>query len=128
MGVDHNRTSLMAAVMEKKVGIKFVDMDIFVNIVGGVKMDEPAADLPLALSLASSFLDRPVKADTVIFGEVGLAGEVRGIGQAELRIKEAKKMGFERAIIPRNNMKKTKIGGMELIGVSSIKEALDVLF
>jgi len=128
LGVDHNRLSLMAAVMEKKVGMKFIDMDIFVNIVGGIKMEEPAVDLPMAVSLASSFLDRAVPPDMVIFGEVGLAGEVRGIGQPELRLKEASKMGFKKALLPANNHKKLKAGGMELTGVASIKEALDALF
>ena len=128
MGVDHNRVSLMAAVMEKKVGIKFIDMDIFVNIIGGVKMDEPALDLPLAIAMASSLMDKPIPSDIIIFGEVGLAGEVRGIGQAELRLKEAKKMGFKRALLPKNNVDTLKKSKMNLIGVNSIKEALDVLF
>lgn len=128
MGVDQNRVALIAAVMEKKVGMKFVDMDIFVNIIGGVRMDEPAVDLPLAVSLASGFLDKALPADMVVFGEAGLAGEVRGVGQAELRLKEAKKMGFKKALLPKNNLERLKSGGMELFGVSSIKEALDVLF
>ena len=128
MGVDHNRVSLMAAVMEKKAGIRFIDMDIFVNIIGGVRMEEPAVDLPLAVSLASSFFDKPVPSDMVIFGEVGLAGEVRGIGQAELRLKEAMKMGFKRALLPANNTGRLKVKGMTLVGVSSIREALDELF
>lgn len=127
MGVDHNRVSLVAAIMEKKLGMKFVDMDIFVNITGGIKMEEPAVDLPLALSLASSFLDRPVSAHTVIFGEVGLAGEVRGIGQADLRLREAAKMGFKRAVLPKNNMERLKTKGIEIIGVSTIREALDAV-
>ena len=128
MGVDHNRTSLMAAVMEKKAGMRFVDMDIFVNIVGGVRVEEPALDLPLAVALASSLLDRPVPADTVVFGEVGLAGEVRGTGRAEPRLKEAAKMGFRRALIPKNNLDRTESKEMELTGVGSVREALDVLF
>jgi DNA repair protein RadA/Sms len=128
MGVDHNRVSLIAAVMEKKVGMRFVDMDIFVNIIGGISMDEPAVDLPLAISLASSFLDKPVPEDMVIFGEIGLAGEVRGIGQPEMRLKEAQKMGFKKALLPANNVERLKKGKMELVGVSSVKEALDVLF
>ena len=128
MGIDHNRVSLIAAVLEKKVGIRFIDMDIFINIIGGVKMDEPAADLPLAVSLASSLFDKPVPSDTVVFGEVGLAGEVRGIGQAELRLKEAVKMGFKRAVLPKNNLKGLKVKGMDLTGVKSVKEAMDGLF
>jgi DNA repair protein RadA/Sms len=128
MGVDHNRVSLIAAVMEKKVGMRFIDMDIFVNIIGGVSMDEPAADLPLAVSLASSFLDKPVPEDMVIFGEIGLAGEVRGIGQPELRLKEAEKMGFKKALLPANNMERLKKGKIKLYGVSSLKEALDAIF
>ncbi|MDT8316397.1 MAG: DNA repair protein RadA [bacterium] len=128
MGVDHNRVSLMAAIMEKKLGMKFIDMDIFVNIVGGVKIDEPAADLPLAISLASSYLDKSVPKDMIIFGEIGLAGEVRGVGQAELRLKEAVKMGFKKALLPKNNMKQLKSKEIELIPAVSIKEALDLVF
>jgi len=128
MGVDHNRVSLMAAIMEKKLGMKFIDMDIFVNIVGGVKIDEPAADLPLAISLASSYLDKSVPKDMIIFGEIGLAGEVRGVGQAELRLKEAVKMGFKKALLPKNNMKQIKSKEIELIPAVSIKEALDLIF
>ena len=129
MGVDHNRVSLIAAVIEKKLGIKFVDMDIFVNIVGGVKMEEPAIDLPLALSLGSSYMDKPVPSDLTIFGEIGLAGEARGVGQPETRLKEAAKMGFKRALMPKNNVDKLKnIKNIDLIGVNSIKEAFDVLF
>ncbi len=129
MGVDHNRVSLIAAVIEKKLGIKFVDMDIFVNIVGGIKMEEPAVDLPLAVSLGSSYLDKPVPSDLTIFGEIGLAGEVRGIGQPEMRLKEAAKMGFKRALMPKNNVKKLKnFKEIDLIGVNSIKEAFDALF
>lgn len=128
MGVDHNRVSLMAAIMEKKLGMKFVDMDIFVNIVGGVRIDEPAADLPLAMSLASSYLDKPVPKDMVIFGEIGLAGEIRGVGQAELRLKETVKMGFKKALLPKNNIKQLKNKDIELIPAGSIKEALDLVF
>jgi len=128
MGVDHNRVSLIAAVIEKKVGIKFIDMDIFVNIVGGIKMEEPAVDLPLAVSLVSSYLDKPVSSDIAIFGEIGLAGEIRGIGQPELRLREAAKMGFKRALMPKNNVDKLHIKNIDLIPVSSIKEAFDALF
>ena len=128
MGVDHNRVSLMAAIMEKKLGMKFIDMDIFVNIVGGVRIDEPAADLPLALSLASSYLDKAIPKDTIVFGEIGLAGEVRGVGQPELRLKEAVKMGFKKAMLPKNNIKHLKNKEIELIPTGSIKEALDLIF
>ncbi len=128
MGVDNNRVSLLAAVMEKKVGTRFIDKDIFVNIVGGVRMDEPAVDLPLAVSLASSLFDKPVPSDLVVFGEMGLAGEVRGIGQAEVRLKEAEKLGFKRALMPKSSMDRLKVKGMALEGVRSIREALDVLF
>ncbi len=92
-------------------------------------MEEPAIDLPLALSLGSSYMDKPVPSDLTIFGEIGLAGEARGVGQPETRLKEAAKMGFKRALMPKNNVDKLKnIKNIDLIGVNSIKEAFDVLF
>ena len=128
IGVDHNRVSLLVAVLEKKVGMSLINQDVFVNVAGGVRIDEPAVDLGIVVSVASSYLEKAVDPATVVFGEVGLGGEIRGISQGDIRIRESAKLGFSRCILPRSNKKtaqsKTDIS---LVGVSSVKEALDVL-
>ena len=128
IGVDHNRVSLLAAVLEKKVGMTLINQDVFVNVAGGVKVDEPAVDLGIVISVASSYMDRPVDPKTVVFGEVGLGGEVRGISHGDIRIKESAKLGFTRCVLPERN-KRTFQGKMdiELAGVNSVEEALDLL-
>lgn len=129
IGIDHNRISLLVAVLGKRVGMEMGDQDIFVNVAGGLRVDEPAADLAIISAMISSFSDRFVDPNSIIFGEVGLAGEVRGVSQPELRIKEAKKLGFTKCIIPKSN--KVSCGhleDMELIGVDSITGLMDVLF
>jgi DNA repair protein RadA/Sms len=129
VGVDSNRISLLVAVLGKRVGIEMGDQDIFVNVAGGLKVDEPAADLSIVSAMISSFLDRPVSGSLVVFGEVGLAGEVRGVSQAEMRIKEAKKLGFSRCILSRSNLEGCNhMQGMDLVGVDSVKSLLEVLF
>jgi DNA repair protein RadA/Sms len=129
IGVDHNRISLLVAVLGKRMGIEMGDQDIFVNVAGGLRVDEPAADLAIVSAMISSFLDRPVDKNMVVFGEVGLAGEIRAVSQAELRIKEAKKLGFSRCILSRSNLEGCSLtGGIELVGVDSVKSLLDVLF
>jgi DNA repair protein RadA/Sms len=129
MGVDHNRISLLVAILGKRVGMEMGDQDIFVNVAGGLKVDEPAADLAIVSALVSSFLDRSVDREIVIFGEVGLAGEIRGVSQPELRIKEAKKLGFSRCLLPKSNLEGCRpIEGMELVNVDSINELVDLLF
>lgn len=128
IGVDHHRLSLLVAVLEKKVGLSLAGQDIFLNVAGGVKLNEPAADLGMIMAVASSHLDKPIAGNTLLLGEVGLAGEVRGITQAELRIKEAAKLGFSRCILPAGNLKQVKAKGLELIGVKSVEEALDRVF
>lgn len=129
MGIDHNRVSLLAAVLEKICGFDLGNHDIFINVAGGVKLDEPAADLGIVSSMISSFLDRPIDPDTVVCGEVGLTGEVRGIHRVEERIKEVDRMGFKRSIIPKTAFEnvplKTKI---KLNRISNIKELSDYLF
>jgi DNA repair protein RadA/Sms len=129
IGVDHNRVSLLAAVMDKICGFRLGGHDIFINVAGGMKVDEPAVDLGIVASMASSFLDRPIDAATVVFGEVGLTGEVRGISQMDMRIKEAARMGFKRCIIPqtpfRNDSMEKK---MEFIKVNNLKKLLEYLF
>jgi DNA repair protein RadA/Sms len=129
IGVDHNRISLLVAVLGKRMGVEMGDQDIFLNVAGGLKVDEPAADLAIVSALVSSFLDRPVDRDMVVFGEVGLAGEIRGVSQPELRIKEARKLGFSRCLLPRSNLEGCgPLDGMELVDVHSLKGLMDVLF
>jgi DNA repair protein RadA/Sms len=130
IGVDPNRVSLLVAVLEKKVGMNLAQQDIFVNVAGGVRVEEPAVDLGVVSAVASSFLDKPIPSKTMVIGEVGLAGEVRGIHQADVRIKEASKLGFKRCLLPVSNRSRIKpeFDGIELIGVSSVEEALETLF
>ena len=99
--------------------------DIFLNVAGGAKLNEPAADLGMVVAVASSHLDKVVDPHSMVLGEVGLAGEVRGITQPEMRVKEAAKFGFHRCILPAGSMKQVKVKGMELIGVKSVEEALE---
>ena len=129
LGIDHNRVALLVAVMEKKLGMHLMGHDIFINVAGGVKIDEPAIDMGIVAAVASSFLDRPVQQGTIILGEIGLTGEVRAISQIETRIAEARKMGFNRCVLPQSNLKRT-IGkkGMELVGVNNVSEAMEALF
>lgn len=129
VGIEAARVSVLVAVLEKKIGLNMANQDIFLKVAGGLKLEEPAVDLGILASIASNYLDKPVNPKTVVFGEVGLAGEVRAINQAELRIKEALNLGFERCIIPKDNAKRIKGNkSLEIVGVSSVKEAMDVLF
>jgi len=129
IGVDHNRISLLVAVLGKRIGMELGDQDIFVNVAGGLKVDEPAADLGIVSAMMSSFLNRPVDRNLVVFGEVGLAGEIRGVSQPDLRIREAKKLGFSRCLLSRNNFEGANPpGDMELGGVESIQELYELLF
>jgi DNA repair protein RadA/Sms len=132
IGVDFNRVSLLLAVLEKRVGMHLMGMDVFVNVVGGLAIDEPAVDLGIIAAVASSFREKPINAQTVVMGEVGLAGEVRGISQAEARIKDAAKLGFTRCILPALNAGKIEKSAtfktMELMGVHSVDEAMERLF
>jgi DNA repair protein RadA/Sms len=130
IGVDPNRVSLLVAVLEKKVGMNLAQQDIFVNVAGGVRVEEPAVDLGIISAVASSFLDRPIPSKTMVIGEVGLAGEVRGIHQAEVRMKEASKLGFKRCLLPKSNLSRisAEFAGIEMIGVGSVEETLETLF
>jgi DNA repair protein RadA/Sms len=128
-GVDTNRVSLLVAVMEKRLGMQMLNQDIFVNVAGGMKVDEPGADLGLVAAMASSFRNKVIDSEMVVFGEVGLGGEVRGISQAEARIKESAKLGFKRCLLPKQNLDKLKRPqGFDLIGASSVQEAMKALF
>lgn len=126
-GIDHNRVSLLMAVLDKRVGMLLQNQDAYLKVAGGVKLDEPAIDLAIAVSIVSSFRDTPTKATDCIIGEVGLTGEVRRVSRIEQRVQEAEKLGFERVILPENNLGGWKAPkGIELIGVSSVQQALYV--
>ena len=124
LGVDPARASLLVAILEKKAGLTLGDRDVYVNVAGGVRIREPAADLPVAVAIASSAGEHPAGAKTVVFGEVGLAGEVRAVSQAESRLKEAAKLGFERCVLPSASAKGLKANGIEIVGVRTVEEAL----
>jgi DNA repair protein RadA/Sms len=129
LGLDHNRVSLLVAVMEKKLGLNMAGQDIFMNVAGGVKVTEPAVDLGVVSAVASSFLERSVPEGTLLVGEVGLAGEVRGVSHLAARIGEVKKMGFTRCIVPENSLKPLKkIRDIDLIGIKQLSEVMDILF
>ena len=124
-GMDPNRVNLLLAVLEKRVGLKLAEQDVFVNVAGGVKIMEPAADLATALAVASSFREQPVEPTTIVLGEVGLAGEVRAVSQVEKRLREAARQGFEKAVISRHNAAKLpKDLGLKVVSVSNVNEAI----
>jgi DNA repair protein RadA/Sms len=128
IGVDHQRVSLLAAVLERQLNVSLYNRDIFLNVAGGVKVEEPAIDLGIVAAVASSALNKSIDTKTVFIGEVGLTGEVRGISQVEIRLKEASKLGFKNALVPEVN--KERIHGdssMEVVGVSSIKDVLTIV-
>ena len=128
-GVDVNRVSLLLAVLEKRKGLHLTGQDVYVNVVGGIQVDEPAIDLGIVAAVASSLRDRPVDTHTVVIGELGLGGEVRAVSQAELRVREAAKLGFRRCLLPARNLEKMEpIRGIELTGVRELSDALDAIF
>ncbi len=134
-GLDFNRVAIIIAVLEKRAGLQLYNCDIFINVVGGVKIMEPAADLGAALSIASSFMDKPVQTKVMMVGEIGLTGEVRPVNRMEERLREGAKMGFNRCILPRGNISSTFITSMkeleknlEMIGVSTLAQALNLAF
>jgi len=127
-GVELNRVSLLLAVMEKRLGLHLSGQDVYVNVVGGMHIDEPAIDLGIVAAVTSSLREVTIEPGLLVLGEVGLGGEVRGISQAELRIREAAKMGFKRCLLPERNLAKLEpIDGMELVGINEVGEALDVV-
>ena len=129
LGLDHHRVSLLVAVMEKKLSLDLMNHDIFLNVAGGVKIDEPAVDLAILTAIASSFLDKSIAVDSLVLGEVGLTGEVRAIGNIEQRLSEAHKLGFQRCVFPKSNLKRIDPpSGMEIVGVDSVGEAMESLF
>jgi DNA repair protein RadA/Sms len=129
IGVDHNRISLLVAVLGKKIGMELGDQDIFVNVAGGLRIDEPAADLGIVSAMMSSYLDKPVDRGLVMFGEIGLAGEIRAVSQPELRIKEAEKLGFSSCLLATTNLNGINPPStMKIKGIKSIKDLYDYLY
>ena len=128
VGLDQTRLALLLAVLDKRAGLNLATDDVFVNVAGGMSIDEPAADLAVLAAVASSLRNRPIQGDTVVFGEVGLAGEVRGASQAPLRVREAQQLGFTRCVIPENNFSASDVpAGMTIVGVRNVAEALDAV-
>ncbi|SUC78378.1 DNA repair protein RadA [Providencia stuartii] len=127
VGLEQNRLAILLAVLHRHGGLQMSDQDVFVNVVGGVKVTETSADLALLLSLVSSFRDRPLPRDLVVFGEVGLAGEIRPVPSGQERISEAAKHGFKRAIVPHANMPKKSPPDMKVYGVKKLSDALSVM-
>ena len=128
IGIDPYRLALLVAILEKRVGLNLGHQDIFFNVAGGIRVDEPGADLGIIVAIASSLLNKAVPFKCILLGEVGLTGEVRSINQPEIRLIEAKKMGFDKAILPKNNIRHIKYKDLEIIGVKVIKEAFQYLF
>ncbi|MGD8958321.1 MAG: DNA repair protein RadA, partial [Desulfobacteraceae bacterium] len=129
LGLDQNRVALLAAVMEKKLGMHLMGHDIFMNVAGGIKVGEPAVDMGIVAALASSFLDKALPEGTIVLGEVGLTGEVRAISHVETRVAETQKMGFNRCIVPAGSLKRMKVpAGLRAVGVKTISEAVETLF
>ena len=127
-GVDFNRLNMLMAVLEKRLGMRLSEYDAYVNITGGIRMNEPAIDLAIVIAIISSYKEKPVSDRLICFGEVGLSGEVRGISQPAARISEAKKLGFTKCILPQVSLKGIgKTEGIELIGVSSVREAAEAI-
>ena len=126
VGLEQNRLAILLAVLHRHGGLQMADQDVFVNVVGGVKVTETSADLALLLAMVSSLRDRPLPQDLVVFGEVGLAGEIRPVPSGQERISEAAKHGFRRAIVPAANVPKKIPEGMQVFGVKKLADALNV--
>ncbi len=126
-GYDYNRLSMVLAVLEKRAGYYFSNNDTYINIVGGLRVDEPAIDLAIAIALISSLKDTPIDEKAVVFGEIGLAGEIRAVSQAQLRVNEAVRLGFEKIVLPYHNLKGLTCDNAALIGVKNIREAFEAI-
>ena len=129
-GFDMNRTAMLLAVLEKRAGYAFYSQDVYINIIGGLKLDETACDLPVCIALASSLLDLPVNEKPVAIGEVGLGGEIRSVTHLETRLREAQRVGFDTAIVPKHNLKMidpSQFPGLKLVGVSYLREAINAI-
>ena len=121
-GIDYNRVNLLMAVLEKRAGMSLASCDAYINVAGGMRVGEPALDLAIVLVLMSSYRNREVSNKTIVFGEVGLTGEVRGVSMAGQRVEEAGKLGFETCIMPEVNLSAVRSTKMKLIGVKNIRE------
>lgn len=129
VGLDYNRSAMLIAVLEKKLGMRFQEHDAYINVVGGMELNEPAADLAVMAALASSLRSDPLEQDLVVFGEVGLTGEVRAVSGAEKRVVEAQKLGFRRVVLPAGNVAECRVvKGIELLGAGTLEEAFRHLF
>jgi DNA repair protein RadA/Sms len=127
-GVDYNRFVIIVAVLEKKLGLKLYQQDVIVNVVGGIRIEEPAADLALAMAILSSAKSQPLPPDLLVFGEVGLGGEIRSVPWAQSRLEEGERLGFSKALIPKHNLKKiTPPPNLTIVGVNNLKEAVGVI-
>lgn len=127
-GTDFNRVNLLMAVLEKRLGLQIGDCDAYVNIAGGMKISEPAIDLGLIMAIVSSFKNRAIDERMIVFGEVGLSGEVRAVSMAQQRVQEAKKLGYETVVMPRVNLEgMDRTDGIRIIGVGGIGEAIDLI-
>ena len=124
VGIEQNRLAMLLAVLHRHAGIACFDQDVFVNAVGGVKIAEPAADLAVLLAIVSSLKNKPLSQKLVVFGEVGLAGEIRPVQRGQERLKEAAKLGFTQALIPKSNKPKQPIDGIEVIAVERVEDAV----
>jgi DNA repair protein RadA/Sms len=125
-GFDHNRMCLLIAVLEKRMNLKFYENDVYINVAGGITLDEPSADLSIAMALISGITDRVIPDDLIAFGEIGLSGEVRAVSHIEYRVKEAVRLGFTKIVLPAKNVTpQLKVeNGVELVGVNNIYDAL----
>lgn len=127
-GLDYNRVNLLMAVLEKRLGMPLSSYDAYVNIAGGIRMNEPAADLGIVMAIASSYKNKPFPEDAIVFGEVGLSGEVRAVSMPEQRVAEAKKLGFQTCIMPEVSVRAVeKKVGIEIIGVKSVNQAINLM-
>jgi DNA repair protein RadA/Sms len=127
VGLEQNRLAMLLAVLHRHAGVACFDQDVFVNAVGGVKITEPAADLAVLMAIVSSLKNKPLQSKLVVFGEVGLAGEVRPVQRGQERLKEAAKLGFTRAIVPKANMPRQAIPGIEVVAVERVEQAVSTL-
>ena len=128
-GVDSNRVSILLAVLEKRLGLQLSGQDVYINVVGGIRIDEPASDLGIVSSVISSFLERPLDAETLVCGEIGLGGEIRAVSGADIRIREAAKLGLKRCVLPEGNLNSIENKSLiNVIGVKHLSDIRNVLF
>ncbi|MFL6574694.1 MAG: S16 family serine protease, partial [Burkholderiales bacterium] len=127
VGLEQNRLAMLLAVLHRHAGIATWEQDVFVNAVGGVRITEPAADLAVSLAIVSSLTDRPIQGSIAVFGEIGLAGEVRPAPRGQERLKEIAKLGFVKALVPKANTPKAKIPGLEVLAVERVDQAVQLL-